>query len=116
LPEQGLDKMRPLATSWPPLWRTAEANGTAQVFSHTSTPAERPGSIAAAMAVTSSSLSSIASCVSPMVTVEYETTLPRGSARAASSGRGETDRRWFAMHMLRGVHVVRRRSRDGAAA
>ena len=56
--------MRPLATSWPPERRTAEANGAAQRFSQTSTAAELPGSIAAATAVTSSSLSSIASSAS----------------------------------------------------
>ena len=35
--------MRPLAASWPPAWRTAEPNGAAHRFSHTSTAAELPG-------------------------------------------------------------------------
>ncbi len=32
--------MRPLATSWRPAWRTAEANGAAHRVSHTNTAAE----------------------------------------------------------------------------
>src|SRR5436305_2864412 len=36
--------MRPLATSWPPDRRTAEANGAAQLLSYTSTAATLPGS------------------------------------------------------------------------
>ena len=35
--------MRLLVTSWPPDLRTAAPNGTAQVFSHTSTAAALPG-------------------------------------------------------------------------
>src|SRR3954462_4133284 len=40
--------IRPLAMSWPPERRAAEANGAAQRFSKMSTPAVLPGSIAAA--------------------------------------------------------------------
>jgi hypothetical protein len=60
---QGLG-IRPLATSCPPEWRTAEANGAAQVFSQTSTAAELLGSTAAAAAVTWFPLSSNASSFS----------------------------------------------------
>ena len=35
--------MRPVATSWPPAWRTAEPNGAAQTFSQTNTAALVPG-------------------------------------------------------------------------
>ena len=46
--------IRPEATSWPPARRAAEANGAAHVFSHTSTPAVLPFSIASARWATSS--------------------------------------------------------------
>ena len=49
---------RPLATSWPPDFRSATATGAAQRFSHTSTAADVPGSSAAAASWMSSSPSS----------------------------------------------------------
>jgi hypothetical protein len=52
--------MRPVATSWPPARRIADANGAAHEFSQTNTPAMLPGSIASAIAATSSSASSSA--------------------------------------------------------
>ena len=56
--------MRPLAMSWPPARRAAEANGAAHEFSHTSTPAVVPGSMAAARWAMSSAASSSAIWVS----------------------------------------------------
>ena len=47
--------MRPLVTSWPPDRRTAEPNGAAHVFSHTSTAAELPGSSTLPISSTSDS-------------------------------------------------------------
>src|SRR3954470_4703976 len=49
------DRLGRLATSWPAERHTAEADGAAQMFSQMSTPAELPGSIAAASEFTSSS-------------------------------------------------------------
>src|SRR5207302_10584788 len=46
--------IRPLAISWPPECRTADAKGAAHRFSQMSTPAVLPGSIAAARWPTSS--------------------------------------------------------------
>ena len=50
--------IRPLATSWPPLRRTATANGAAQTFSYIRIPAELPGSRTAVASSTSSDPSS----------------------------------------------------------
>ena len=56
--------IRPLAMSWPPERRAADANGAAHRFSKMSTPAVLPGSIAAARWSTSSAASSSASWAS----------------------------------------------------
>src|SRR5215218_8650326 len=53
--------IRPLAISCPPERRAADANGAAQRFSQTSTPAVLRGSMAAARCSTSSSANSSAS-------------------------------------------------------
>ena len=79
----------PLATNCPPARRTAEANGAAQVFSHTNTAAELPGSIAAATAVTSSSLSSLERAVLVLLQdqqVKHPDELP---LHQISKGRGD---------------------------
>ena len=92
-----LNGMRPLATSWPPAWRTAAPKGAAHLFSHTSTPAELPGSTAAATAPTSSSLRSIASSpscdrrppISPSSRSDssYASSVPSGSFLRTSRSR-----------------------------
>ena len=56
--------MRPLATSWPPECRTADANGAAHAFSQTSTAAVLSGSSASATLTTSSSLKTWAMSIS----------------------------------------------------
>ena len=56
--------IRPLAISWPPERRAADANGAAHRFSQMSTPAVLPGSMAAARCSTSSAANSSASCAS----------------------------------------------------
>ena len=53
--------VRPVAISWPPERRAADANGAAHRFSQMSTPAVLPGSIAAARCSTSSAARSSAS-------------------------------------------------------
>ena len=52
--------IRPLAISWPPDRRAADANGAAHRFSQMSTPAVLPGSMAAARCSTSSAANSSA--------------------------------------------------------
>ena len=69
--------IRPLAMSWPPERRAADANGAAHRFSKMSTPAVLPGSMAAARWSTSSAASSSASsasmdCSSPSSSISDE--------------------------------------------
>src|SRR4029450_8840998 len=56
--------IRPLAISWPPARRAADAKGAAHRFSQMSTPAVLPGSIAFARCSTSSAARRSASCAS----------------------------------------------------
>ena len=81
--------MRPLAISWPPARRAADAKGAAQRFSHTITPATVPGSMAAARCSTSSAASKSASWVS--------------ATRRLSSGSRSLIALRFAEHKLRRV-------------
>ncbi len=66
--------LRPLAMSCPPARRAADANGAAHRFSHTTTPATVPGSMAAPKWATSSAASNAASwvCSYPEIIVGVE--------------------------------------------
>src|SRR5271169_6241001 len=56
--------IRPSAINWPPARRAAAAKGATHRFSHMSTPAVLPGSMAAARSTTSSAARSSASSAS----------------------------------------------------